>query len=124
MPIKSVLILQHEFSKPLEESNYVLKWLARTWRNAGIEIREVAGVAQKVEANVLFVHVDATRLSEEYLDFISAYPRVINGGVTDISKDRFSTILLNRDDNYGGPVPASNGWRRFHRTGLGSAALA
>lgn len=35
---------------------------------------------------------------------MSHYPVVINGRVTDISKDRFSRIMLQRTDSYQGRV--------------------
>lgn len=99
-----LLVLQHEFQNSLPGSKYIVALFIKKWEQLGYTVQSVEGVHDKVRADLLFVHIDATVLAEEYLEFISRYPVAINGGVTDISKDRFSTIQLQRTDSYQGLV--------------------
>jgi hypothetical protein len=78
--------------------------LKQSWEKSGHQVKIIRGVSEKISADVLFAHIDVTTVAEEYLDFMASYPVVINGKVTDISKDLFSTIMLQRKDPYRGPV--------------------
>jgi hypothetical protein len=50
------------------------------------------------------LHVDSTVVGAEYLDLQSHYRRPINFGVTDISKRKVSTLVLQPDDAWTGRV--------------------
>jgi len=100
----SILFLQHEFDNPLAGSRYIAALLKQNWEQNGYPVQCVRGVREQIPADLLFVHIDVTVVTDEYLDFMSHYPVVINGRVTDISKDRISSHLLQRGDEYPGPV--------------------
>jgi hypothetical protein len=85
-----ILFLLHECDRPLDKNGY--------------KVRTTRGVKRKRIADILFVHIDSTRIAEEYLEYIGRYPAAINGAVLDISKDRFSTLMLERTDKYVGRV--------------------
>jgi hypothetical protein len=104
MSLPSILFLQHEFDSPFDDSIYIAPRLKQSWEQSGHLVKVIRGVSEKISADVLFTHIDATTVAEEYLEFMDRFPMVINGKVTDISKDRFSTIMLQRTDSYHGPV--------------------
>jgi hypothetical protein len=87
-----------------EGSNYILAYLVKEWQAAGVEIKVLRGIDHVEPADALFLHVDLTVVPEDYLSFSRQYPVVINGRVHDISKRRVSNNLLERHDQYEGPV--------------------
>jgi hypothetical protein len=66
---------------------------------------EVArGIDHFVPADVVVPHLDMTIIPNEYRDFLTQYPMVINRDVVDISKSKISANILRRDDSHAGPV--------------------
>jgi hypothetical protein len=84
--------------------NYFLYRIAEVWREAGCRVDVLQGPGTDARADLAVLHVDLTRIPDPYLDFIRRFPRAINAGVSDISKRRISTHLVNRGDGYAGPV--------------------
>jgi hypothetical protein len=74
----------------------VLNAMGHTWRVSAGRRRECADAA--------ILHVDATRVSEEYLALADHYPVAINFGASDISKRRIGSGLLSRGEPWDGPV--------------------
>jgi len=100
----SILFLQHEFDVSFEESIYLAVHFKQSWEESGHKVSIAQGVSEKIDADILFSHIDATTVADEYLEYMQRFPVAINGQVKDISKDRFSTIMLQRGDRYTGPV--------------------
>lgn len=98
---RSVAIL---FSEHDEPERYVIARLADYWRRDGIAVHYLLGTRRHVSADVLILHVDLSVLPEEILSFARRYPRVLNEHVRDIRKRTFSTLLVEREDEYTGPV--------------------
>ena len=100
-------------------SRYLLRLLAGHWLREGFEIRMVRGTKAPPDADVAILHTDLTRVPDAYLEVARRYRLVINGRVTDIAKRRFSDLLLERGDDYAGPVmvktDANFGGLREHR---------
>ena len=57
-----------------------------------------------VEADAALLHVDATRVGDEYLALARHYGRTINFGTNDISKRKVSSLLLEKGDGWDGRV--------------------
>ena len=99
-----ILILVHQhgsFDKP----RYFMREIAEVWRERGHRISVAHGPTRRpVEADVAVLHVDLTVVPADHLEFLRAYPVVINGGVTDISKRVISRSILSASDVYDGPV--------------------
>ena len=88
-----------------ELTRHALLWyLCDRWRAAGAEVLLLNDPAQRVDADAAIIHVDATHRPAEYDAIPGWYPRVINGGVRDISKRRISDNLLHRNSVWAGPV--------------------
>src|SRR5690348_16773447 len=104
METLKILILLHQKDTAFESNDYLIKFLMREWRKMGCAVEVMRGVRQQVRADLVIPHVDLTITPQEYLDFLRAYPNVINRHVVDISKSRISTHLVERNDNYTGPV--------------------
>ena len=101
---KRIAILFHENDRDRDLSAYVVWFLADLWREAGHDVVLLYGIRRFVPADLVLVHVDLSVVPERYFRFARRYPIVLNGGVTDIRKRRFSESLLRRDDDWGGPV--------------------
>ncbi len=98
-----IVVLEHE-SGHFEDTQYVLKGIVDVWREQGIEVTALQGKKTFVPADLAVLHVDLTVVPEDYLVFLRRYPKVLNLRVTDISKRRFSTLLVDREDDWNGPV--------------------
>lgn len=108
-----IAILLHRYDA--FESGYWLHAIAEDWRDSGIGIELLYGPQARADADLAVLHVDLTTIPAEYMDHISGYRRVVNGGVGDISKRRISTNLLRRGDPHDGPVIVKTD--RNHRGG-------
>lgn len=98
----SVCILTHQH-QGLDEG-YFLAAVARLWRQDGYRVLLQQGLRRPVEAELAILHVDLTRVPDDYAALARRYARTLNGGVTDISKRRVSGALLTESDDYEGPV--------------------
>ena len=98
-----VAILSHRHD-PYDKRLYWLKPIAASWQQEGIKTTLVRGPADFTPADVAILHVNLTKTPKSWLDLARRYPKVINGGVTDISKRAISPLLLSRDDRYEGAV--------------------
>jgi hypothetical protein len=98
-----VIILVHEADE-FERAGYILHELVAIWRHAGVRVTIWKGLDPPPPADLAILHVDLTVVAEAYLALAGRYSRVINGRVSDISKRRISRHLLQRRDDYVGPV--------------------
>jgi hypothetical protein len=97
MPVLSI-IHRTDHLKP----NYVLHALARQWEGMGYRV--TVGAAHDAGAELGLLHIDRTRLNPASLPPPPPGVAVLNGGILDISKRRFSTLLLGPDSDWPGPV--------------------
>ena len=84
--------------------NYLIHHFAEFWGEDGHEVIFIFGTAQFIPADLIIVHVDLTVVPQEYLDFASRYPIVLNGQVKDIRKSTYSQLLVRPGDGYSGKV--------------------
>jgi len=96
-------ILVHELD-PYEERHYLVRRFIQIWEAQGISCHLRRGVGEPRRADAVFLHVDLTRVPEDYLDAAVAYPIGINVAVSDVSKRRISDAIVQQGDGYGGPV--------------------
>jgi len=91
------------FWKP--ERIYMIQGILEVMRQRGHTCRICRGLDRRLpKADVAIAHVDCSITPAEYADALSAYPLVINGKVTDITKRRISRHLLSPDSEWPGPV--------------------
>jgi hypothetical protein len=83
---------------------YLLHAIAEIWRENGWQISVLQGSQQSIKADLAILHVDLTTISHDYLAYLGQFPKVLNGRITDISKQKISTNLVRRGDGYDGPV--------------------
>jgi len=100
---KKFVILLHEHAKFIKP-DYTLHLLIKEWRAWGVEIEVLNGTNCFVKADAVILHISLTVVPEVYLRFAERYPVAINGKVADISKRRVSANLIDRFDDYDGPV--------------------
>jgi hypothetical protein len=101
---RRIAVLFHENDHDRDLSMYVVWFLADIWREAGHEVVFLFGIRRFVPADLVLVHVDLSVVPQSYLRFARRYPIVLNGAVKDIRKRRYSESLLERGDDWTGPV--------------------
>lgn len=87
-----------------EQRPFCLREIAAVWREHGHRVTVVSGCDKAVEADIGFLHLDLTVIPPEYLSFMNRFPVGVNVRVANISKRTFSMNLLNREDDWDGPV--------------------
>ncbi len=84
---------------------YAIDHYALRWRDAGHRVRYHVGPADIPDADVVIVSIDLSVVPQEYVDLINELPvGAVNGKILDISRRRFSQLMLSRTDDYTGPV--------------------
>ena len=99
----TIVILEHELQRYVKLP-YMVYSLAERWRRAGHEVKVHHGAGTPPGGDVALVNVDLTVVPQPYRALFGRFPRVVNGGVPDVSKSRFSTDLLDRYSDWIGPV--------------------
>jgi hypothetical protein len=101
---RTIAILFHENNRRRDLSMYAITFLAKFWRQDGNRVRYLFGTRKFVPADLLLIHVDLSIVPDEYLEFASRYPIVLNRAAKDIRKSQVSTNLVRRSDLYSGQV--------------------
>jgi hypothetical protein len=101
---RRIAVLFHENDRDRDLSAYVVTFLADIWRDAGHEVVFLYGIRRFVPADLVLVHIDLSVVPARYLRFARRYPIVLNGAVGDIRKRRYSESLVERGDDWAGPV--------------------
>jgi hypothetical protein len=99
-----VAVLCHSRGPGLFTERYYMADVGRLLRADGVDVVEVRGIRDDVQADVAVLHVDLTRVPDEYRDYLKRFPVVVNGALFDISKRFVSTQLVSRGDGWEGPV--------------------
>lgn len=116
MPVKRVALLTHP-KLPLD-GRYHLGRIAELWRRNGLDVREARGPDALGEADAVIPHVCLTVLPPDYLDALRRHPAALNARVADISKRRFSRLILQPGSGFDGPVIVKS---NLNARGLGEA---
>ena len=103
-PLRKIAIVLHEHDRYPRVRFHLIWELADFWERRGIAVEVVKGVARRVEADLVFPHVDLTVLPDAYAEYFESYPRVVNRHVRDVSKRSLSAHLVCPGDGYSGPV--------------------
>ena len=101
---KRIAIIFHENEPKSSLPRFAVWHLAASWREQNIQVLPVFGIRKFVPADLALLHVDLTTVPQEYLDFASRYPVVLNGRIKDIRKSSFSQHRVSRGDGYSGKV--------------------
>jgi hypothetical protein len=96
-------ILVHDLD-PFDTRLYVVKQCIPLWEERGIACHVRCGLQVPRRADAVFLHVDLTRVPQDYVAAAREYPIGINVAVTDVSKRHISAGVVKRGDAYDGPV--------------------
>lgn len=100
----TIVLIEHALQQQTG-TDYMAHLLARFWRERGHKVYLQCGTENPPPADLAVLHVDLTTVPQAYVDTARRYPRVINLGVTDISKRRFrGDDILTRPGDWPGPV--------------------
>ncbi|HWT15326.1 MAG TPA: hypothetical protein VN581_06035 [Patescibacteria group bacterium] len=84
---------------------WMIQSLFPFWLDAGHEIRVIEGPpAAGVQADLAFLHVDASCVPAEYVDAVRRFPVVVNGHELDLRKSVRGDLGLQRNSDWQGPV--------------------
>jgi hypothetical protein len=101
---KRIAILFHANDRSRRPSRYMLAQIAKYWIDDGHEVVHLFGTREFVPADVAILHVNLSRVPEEYIELAQRYPVALNGRVSDIRKSSISRNLLQPHDEYDGEV--------------------
>ncbi len=101
---RRIAVLFHEGDRHVSPPSYIVDHLARCWREDGHEVIFLFGTRRYAPADVILVHVNLSVVPDNYLEFASKYPIVLNGRIRDIRKSTTSRNLIHRGDLWDGPV--------------------
>lgn len=104
---KTIAVLWHEYQQqhPLHgRVSYMISHYADVWREDGHQVINIYGPTQFLPADVLIVHVDLSVVPPEYLRFAARFPVALNGTIGDIRKSTVSTLRVQANDPWLGPV--------------------
>ena len=90
--------------KSPHDSLYLIDAIAERWSGNGYRVLTHYGYENLPPADIVFLHVDLTKIPPMYVERLKAYPLVLNRSVLDISKSAFSERRVTRDEAYDGPV--------------------
>lgn len=104
-------VITHEYDVFLRRNNsteaygspYLLFDVLRHLQSMGHQCLVVSG-PRSPGADAALLHVDSTKVEDEYLRLASNYRTAINFETGDISKRRISRLLLQSDSEWDGPV--------------------
>lgn len=99
----TIVILEHELQRELRIP-YMVYAMAGHWRAAGHRVLVHQGLDDPPPGDVAINNIELTKVPAAYAEIFGRYPKVINGGVLDVSKRRFSQLLLTRESRWDGPV--------------------
>ncbi len=101
---RHIAVLFHEGDRHRNPATYLVGHFAEFWREDGHRVSFLFGTKRFVPADVLLIHVNLSVVPDEYLEFASRYPVVLNAGARDIRKSAISRNLVRPGDAWDGPV--------------------
>ena len=99
----TIVILEHALQRDVGLP-YMMHAFAGHWRQRGHQVHVHHGVEDPPAGDLAVMHVDLTVVPQAYRALAGRYARVLNAGVHDVSKSRFSRDLLDRYTDWIGPV--------------------
>jgi hypothetical protein len=101
--VATIVILEHRLQRAAGLP-YLVYALAERWRTAGHRVLVHYGLEDPPPGDIAVNNIELTVVPDAYRALFRKYPKVINGAVTDISKQRFSRDIVTRDGGWEGPV--------------------
>ncbi len=100
-----ILILSHALDMLDPNRGFTINLMARRFEESGLKVCYQKGLTDRPEARLVINQVALTVTPLEYIQFFQHYPKVLNGRLTDISKQIVcQDTLVKRGDGYHGPV--------------------
>ncbi len=84
------------------KDSYLISRLVTIWRQTGYEV--IIGPTDHLDADIGILHIDQTWMRSEDLPSDLNGKQLLNGNVLDISKRRFSNLILDPHTSYAGQV--------------------
>jgi hypothetical protein len=115
----SLAILTHS-TDDFWKGRPLIQLMIPRWEAMGFKVAVVTDVDRFVPADVALLHVDLSVVPDLCRRLAERYPLVLNGGVLDIRKRRFSQLLVDRQAPCSGKVIVKTdlnygGWGEFRR---------
>ena len=104
MSPRRIAILFHEGDRHRDTACYAIHHFRKYWEADGHSVVHLFGVRRFEPADVVLVHVNLSVVPDEYIQFASRYPIVLNAGIRDIRKSSFTHNRAAPGDGWAGPV--------------------
>jgi hypothetical protein len=98
-----IAVMVHRRDRHARSVHYVVWPMCDAWREEGHEVDVVWG-PRRVDADLVFLHVDRTVVPDAYVRAVAGHPLVVNRRRTDISKSRLSRHRVRSPEDWDGPV--------------------
>lgn len=98
-----IVVITHEYDDFFSR-DYLIEGLFEHWRGTGHELIVTAGTRTEISGDIAILHVDCSVVDDAYLDYAKRFPIVLNAGTRDIRKSAISRVIVNRGDDWRGPV--------------------
>ena len=102
--MRKVAILNYRYGSFNDPCAYLLREIASVWREDGVEVVVLHGPGQRVDADLIILHVDLTVVPMDHLAYLRQFKLALNSPVVDISKRAISSHLVRTPSEYDGPV--------------------
>ncbi len=107
-----IVVITHESDRFLERrgmlmrrtSQYMFYDMMLALERRGHHVTVQRGLSGRATGDVGLLHVDATVVPRDYVDYAMTFPVCFNLGATDISKHRISAALVDRSSDWQGSV--------------------
>ena len=100
----SITVLVRGDKQYNRDGRYILNHLWNGWEARGYPVRLAQGTREWIPGDIVIVHVDYTVIPDEYMEYARRFPVAVNGRVRDVSKNRYSSLMLDSDDEWSGRV--------------------
>jgi hypothetical protein len=98
-----IVLITHVYDN-FRDRDFLLRSLAGHWLDAGHDVTLAEGLGDWPDADAAVVHVDLSVVPAAYSAAAKRYPIVVNGAATDVRKRLVSRNLVQRNDDWSGPV--------------------
>lgn len=99
----NILVITHAHDR-FRAYDYILRRFVARWLADGHRVAVAKGLGDWPDADIAILHIDLSVVPAAYAEAARRYPVVLNGAANDIRKRRVSRNILERSDDWRGPV--------------------
>lgn len=110
---RRIALIFLEQDQSAQSTRYMLNAYTKHWEELGFQIIHVFGTSKFVDADIAILNIDLSVVPDAYINFANLYPIALNAGVKDIRKSVHSTLRINPNERFSGPVIVKTNLNHF-----------